>query len=478
MNLELINSGKMENCVPKPTISACMIVKNEEELLPTCLNSIKNAVDEIIIVDTGSTDNTISIAKRFGAKVFHFPWNDSFSDARNHALRYATGDWILQIDADEELEQADVPTLRQAINNDKYNGILIAIQSIIKDAVHKFYNTRVFRRGKAFYRDIIHEQIVVDGERLPTEIRLYHHGYNLDEKKMQMKWQMTTRLLKKQISQNKHDCFAWFNLIRNYRSQDLFQDGVNAGEEALTLITPGTHTKSTGANNDLHLYTMIIYETANCHLHVGNYARAKELCHIALSKLAGWGVTPENVDIVFTLASACLKEGNYQEAIDYFNRFLLLREWHIRNLNSISLIVDTLGYDYSAHNGLGCCFVNLGQIQTGISHLQKAVCLNPRYLTAYKNLASCYSADGNTGEAIHVLLKTVSEGIADSEVLFKLGDLYMKQESYKDAIPYFETLLKKCPTDKNALLKISRCYERLGHLEAALVGYKAALGNK
>ena len=76
----------------KPNISACMIVKNEEEFLPNCLNSIKDAVDEIIIVDTGSTDNTIAIAKNFGAKVYHHPWNDSFSEARNRYLNYASGD--------------------------------------------------------------------------------------------------------------------------------------------------------------------------------------------------------------------------------------------------------------------------------------------------------------------------------------------------------------------------------------------------
>ena len=73
-----------------------MIVKNEEKFLAQCLKSIKDAVDEIIIVDTGSTDRTVEIAQSFGAKVYHHPWR-SFSEARNHSLSYATCDWILKL---------------------------------------------------------------------------------------------------------------------------------------------------------------------------------------------------------------------------------------------------------------------------------------------------------------------------------------------------------------------------------------------
>ncbi len=458
----------MENA-QKPTISACMIVKNEETLLPTCLNSIKNAVDEIIIVDTGSTDNTVAIARSFGARVYYHTWNDSFSEARNHSLGYASGDWILQIDADEELEQADIPMLRQAINNAQYNGAVISIISTINDNLHKFYNTRVFRRGKAFYQDIIHEQIIVEGERLPTEIRLYHHGYNLDKEKMRRKWELTTCLLKKQISQDKHNGFAWFNLMRNFRTQELFHDGIEAGEEALKLITP---------DNNLCHYTMIMYETANCYLHTGAPAKARELCNAALSKLSKPGNTPENIDIVFTLACAHLKEGAHRMAIDCFDRYLSLREWYLRNMHTTSLMIDTLGYDYVAHNGIGYCFEQLGQTQTAISHLQRAISLNPKYLTAYKNLSLCYRSLKNDTDAINILLKTISEDIADNDVLLKVGELYIMQEADEKAIPFLEAFLKRCPKDKGALLIIAQCYERLGHIEAAMVGYKAALESR
>lgn len=91
-------------------LSLCMIVKNEQETLAKCLNSVKGIVDEMIIVDTGSTDKTPKIAQQFGAKVHSFNWCDDFAKARNASLSYATGQWILVLDADEILDPEIVAT--------------------------------------------------------------------------------------------------------------------------------------------------------------------------------------------------------------------------------------------------------------------------------------------------------------------------------------------------------------------------------
>ena len=86
-----------------PDIGAAMIVRNEERFLDDCLASIAGQVDEIVLVDTGSTDLTLEIAGRYGARIIEYPWSDDFSAARNHALDHASSDWILYIDADERL---------------------------------------------------------------------------------------------------------------------------------------------------------------------------------------------------------------------------------------------------------------------------------------------------------------------------------------------------------------------------------------
>jgi glycosyltransferase involved in cell wall biosynthesis len=101
-------------------LSLCMIVKNEEATLSKCLGSVKNVVDEMVVLDTGSTDSTPQIAQKFGAKVYHFEWCNDFSAARNEALKYVTGDWILVLDADETLTQKIVPQLKQAIRREEY----------------------------------------------------------------------------------------------------------------------------------------------------------------------------------------------------------------------------------------------------------------------------------------------------------------------------------------------------------------------
>ncbi len=86
-----------------PRLSLCMIVQNEAAFLPGCLASVTELVDEIVIADTGSTDNTVEIATKAGAKVIPIEWQDDFAAARNQALAQVTGDWVLVLDADETL---------------------------------------------------------------------------------------------------------------------------------------------------------------------------------------------------------------------------------------------------------------------------------------------------------------------------------------------------------------------------------------
>lgn len=108
----------------KPLISLCMIVKNEADNLARCLTSVRGAADELIIVDTGSTDDTIAIARSFGAAVISFPWTGDFAAARNAGLEKARGTWILVLDADEELDAESKGELLLCAEHVEYEAFL------------------------------------------------------------------------------------------------------------------------------------------------------------------------------------------------------------------------------------------------------------------------------------------------------------------------------------------------------------------
>jgi tetratricopeptide (TPR) repeat protein len=111
------------------TVSLCLVVRDEEELLSGCLASAADAVDELVVVDSGSTDGTVAIAESFGARVLHVPWSGSFSEARNAGLEQATGDWILMLDADERLAPGAAPALRTLLGRTWREAFLLPLTS-------------------------------------------------------------------------------------------------------------------------------------------------------------------------------------------------------------------------------------------------------------------------------------------------------------------------------------------------------------
>ena len=169
---------------PKPTLSLAMIVKNESRCLARCLRSIRSAVDEIVIVDTGSTDGTLDIAKEFAARISHFDWVDDFSAARNFALNHAIGDWILVLDADEFAGEALTKEMREFIQGQPAIGRLKVISDFRQNGRElrsQSFVSRLFPRG-AHFQGRIHEQIVSPLPRVNLQGELWHDGY-LETKK-------------------------------------------------------------------------------------------------------------------------------------------------------------------------------------------------------------------------------------------------------------------------------------------------------
>jgi glycosyltransferase involved in cell wall biosynthesis len=169
-------------------ISACVITKNEEKNIETCISSYKEIVDEIIIVDTGSDDKTVEIAQKLGARVYYFEWINDFAAAKNYALSKATGEWIIFLDADEYFDVSKVSNLPNIIL--KYGKIhnaiackMINIEKNTGDVIDEFINIRIFKKGVT-YNNKIHESLYVKNGKLniiyrdKNELLMYHTGYS------------------------------------------------------------------------------------------------------------------------------------------------------------------------------------------------------------------------------------------------------------------------------------------------------------
>lgn len=172
-------------------ISACVIVKNEEKNIGQWLSNMQQIADEIIVVDTGSTDNTISILKNAGINPYHFTWCNDFSAAKNYAIQQASGDWIVFLDADEYFDAPSVEKFRKEMiryhANRKIGAIMCQLVNIDVDNGNKIIDTmiqvRIFRNTKEiYYKDTVHEQLVSNSSKYTMQqslnLTIIHTGYS------------------------------------------------------------------------------------------------------------------------------------------------------------------------------------------------------------------------------------------------------------------------------------------------------------
>ncbi|HEY9722263.1 MAG TPA: glycosyltransferase, partial [Oscillatoriaceae cyanobacterium] len=230
------------------TLSACLIVKNEAENLSRCLESLDGRAEEIVVVDTGSSDDTVAIAESFGAKVFHFPWCDDFSAARNFALEQATGDWILFIDADEELEVRDAAAFERRLSEAGAEAYSITQANLDDDgqivsevqALRLWPNTPGIR-----FSGRVHENI---GPALEQQgwrcveidaIRLRHRGYQ--SAYALAKLERNTRLARLELAVNPDSPDAWFHLARGLYSLGRHEEAQAARERVEAFHAQNPH---------------------------------------------------------------------------------------------------------------------------------------------------------------------------------------------------------------------------------------------
>ena len=234
---------------PQRLLSLCMIVKNEERTLGDCLRSVRGVVDEMVIVDTGSTDRTVAIAESYDAKVFHFTWNGSFSDARNEALSHCTCPYVLYLDADERLEDRDRDRLRVLVGRpsfDVYELNVVSRKSEGKRVIRSSSDqARLFRRDPRYgFRYRIHESILpsvreANGRITKENITIHHVGYDASDEVMEQKKYRNYEQLVLDVREHPNDLFVLKKFAQTLMMLGRFGEAAEELAEILVKIDAG-----------------------------------------------------------------------------------------------------------------------------------------------------------------------------------------------------------------------------------------------
>ncbi|MDK2786490.1 MAG: hypothetical protein PWQ80_1169 [Thermotoga sp.] len=205
-------------------LSVAMIVKDEEHNIRRALESVKGVADEIVVVDTGSTDRTPKIVKEYTDRLYFHEWKNDFSEARNFSLKFPTCEWVLILDADEEVSEEFRKNIRDFLKNlpDDVNTIYLPTVSYLDWDFKKTEvasTPRIFRNGTVYYKNIVHNQAVYKPKVVHAPFKVYHYGYIWTRKLKKKKYERTATLIRKHLETVKDPVEKIYYLIQLYKTE-------------------------------------------------------------------------------------------------------------------------------------------------------------------------------------------------------------------------------------------------------------------
>lgn len=419
-NLDIQKQLDLLNSELKPlTLSLCIITKDEEKNIERCINSVKNIVDEIVVVDTGSKDKTVEISESLGARVIHTKWEDDFSKARNIAIDNATSDWILFLDADEVVREEDVIKIRPLLEDDTVEAYMCKFINYGGDSVSSglteiHYNFKLFRNnGKLRYVFPIHENLinVVDKRNLiykESGITILHYGYLEETKTEKNKTQRNINILSKYLRTHPNDMFQRLNLAVEY---------FNANELYKALRHLQIAEKGIKSNSILRIrlfrYFILTYTALK------NYDMALKVANSAKV------IYDKIPDFHFLEGNIYMEQKRYQKAIETFNKCLSIGEY--------KGIADVIG-------GAGS--------------------YKAKYMIAF-----CEEKQGKLHEAVNDYINLLIDKPGFNEVFVKLFDILVTNETPEVVRKFFEKYVDKSNPENFAIL--ARLYMNVGKFEMA-----------
>jgi len=362
-------------------LSLCMIVKNEATSLPKCLSSVVNVVDEMVVLDTGSSDRTPDIARQFGAKVYDFVWCNDFSKARNAALKYVTGDWILVLDADETLTPAIVPYLKNAVTREEYLLVNLVRQEVGAEQSPYSLVSRLFRhhpeiRFERPYHALVDDSVSAILQKEPQwqigyleGVAILHAGYQKSAIAENNKYAKAQATMEGFLASHPHDPYVCSKLGALYvevgkieQGMELLKRGIAACKEEYEILY------------ELNYHLGIAYSRLKNHQQaINHYQTAIKLPIYPMLKLGAYNNLGSLLKAAGDLTGA---KKIYETALKIDSNFAM------------------------GHYNLGMICKALGLFTEAIACYQTAIKLKPNYAEAYQNLGVVQLKVGNVQASI------------------------------------------------------------------------------
>ncbi len=446
------------------TLAACLIVKNESKNLDRCLKSLVDICDEIVVVDTGSTDNTVEIAKKYGAKIGHFDWCQDFAAARNASLDLATTHWVLWIDADEELDSNSLNAVREGLIRPHFGGYFVRIVNYVGEegTANQYVHSpvRIFqRRPEIRFAGRIHEQILQCFDEHGflaanlSNVTLHHYGYRPSEMEEKQKLERTISMLEREVREHPRDSFHWFNLANAYSVGRRTADAERAARVCLNFVT------------ETAPYAPVAYQILTSALIAQDKLdEALQECQVADLR----GLT--TVINEFDRAHALFKMERYSEALASIDKCLempwpqdLTGDYGIKTYKGDVLKAQIL--------------VKLGDAEGGLALAENAIRVDPTFGIAWYARGGALQALDRLAEAAESYAQaSLYPGL--EPCLRLAADLWREAGQASEAIDAYARWLESHPQDATALAGWLNACEESGDVERLRQGYSRLIENR
>jgi tetratricopeptide (TPR) repeat protein len=484
----------------QPRLTLCMIVRDSVRTLDACLTSIRPWVDEMVVVDTGSTDETPQLAARHGARVFHFPWCDDFAAARNESLRHANGTWLFWMDSDDTIDETNGRKLRQLADQPLPSAPMGYVMQVHcpgpeVDGCSSFTSVdhvKMFRnRSDLRFEGRIHEQILggirrVGGAVVWTDLFIVHSGSDQSSEGRERKHERDLRLLQLELVDHPEHPFALFNLGMTYGDMGDHQRAIQFLTRALEVAAPDeSHVRKA--------YALLISSQTQ----TGEYQSAWQTCQ------KGRYLFAKDSELLFREGIVAHHLGQLSDAVKAYQA--VLHQVDDRHFSS----VDPAITGYKARHNLALVYADLGQLNLAELQWRQVIAEVPTNRAGWRGLcdvllrqrklvtaeieaerllsqpnlscqarlmfASVARHRGQWDAVRRELELAMTESPEDLEVLqarceflFQHGDLHETEEA----------LLRLCtllPTDGAAFHNLGTVYFQRGRMADAVDAYRESL---